>query len=509
MKTPLIVEKFLNVFDGYELAYGQHGDFKQSEIGKVSGRAQTIASQVPADVVMKHLDGTGNSLGIVPIKKNNKCKFAAIDIDIRHPTNPLIHTIEQIEEKVNKLNLPLVVCQSKSKGVHLYCFTKQEVEAELITSKLKEWAALIGYGSCEIFPKQTNRADEKDIGNWINIPYFDHENTIRYAINKNKPLSLEEFFEFVEVMRIDESELETFTIEHLDEGYNDAPPCLQTLATTGIEEGSRNNGMYNFAVYFRNKYPDDYEDKIMEANAKIFNPMLKLGELEGIMKAVRKKEFFFKCNEYPIVQYCNKIECKKRRFGIGSSHNAERLQFENLTQYISSDGTSRWYAGYQGRRIKFTTPELINQRAVMLKMIDVTCSIFAPMKQPEWLSKINNLLKNCDKFHDPVDASSKGQFKELLDVFLTEGVPGKKKSDLLKYNTYLDEKNNEIYFRSTNLFHYLKNKRFYFDENEIWTWINEFGCRSDRINISNKQIRVWIVPAPEFYKEEEEEKDKI
>lgn len=499
-----LVKKFLSVFDGYELAYGQHGDFQESSTGKISGRAQTIANEVSEEIVEKHLDGSGNSLGIIPLKKNNKLKFGAIDIDIKHPTNPLIHTLEQIEEKINKLSLPLVVCQSKSKGIHLYCFTKEEVDAKIMITKLKEWAAMIGYGNCEIFPKQTSRLDSKDIGNWINLPYFNHKATGRYAINKGKKLSIEEFFEFAELNRVGTKELENFEIENLNENYNDAPPCLQTLATIGVEEGSRNNGLYDFAVYFRNKYPDDYEDKIMEANANFFKPMLKMAEVEGIIKAVRKKEFFFKCNEYPIVQYCNKAECKKRRFGIGSFHNGSELQFENLTKYISSDNSVRWYASYQGQRIQLTTPELLNQKVLMLKMLDATNTIFVPMKQPEWMAKVENLLKNCEIYYDPADASPKGQFKELLDVFLTEGVPGKKKADLMKHNTYYDEKNDEIYFKSANLFTYLKNKRFYFDENEIWHWLKDYNGRADQISIGGKKIRVWILPAPDFYKDDDE-----
>ena len=235
-----------------------------------------------------------------------------------------------------------------------------------------------------------------------------------------------------------------------------------------------------------------------------FKPMLKLNEVEGIIKAVRKKEFYFKCNEYPIVQYCNKTECKKRRFGIGSFHNGSELQFENLTKYISSDNTVRWYASYQGQRIQLSTPELLNQKILMLKMLDATNTIFQPMKQPEWMAKIENLLKNCEIYFDPADASPKGQFKELLDVFLTEGVHGKKKSDLMKHNTYYDEKNDEIYFKSANLFTYLKNRRFYFDENEIWHWLKDYNGRADQISIGGKNIRVWILPAPDFYKDDEE-----
>ena len=242
----------------------------------------------------------------------------------------------------------------------------------------------------------------------------------------------------------------------------------------------------------------------MEANYKYFKPALSKKEVEGIIRGMRKKDFFFRCNEYPIVQYCNKTECRKRKFGIGSCSVGSELNLDNLTKYISSDGSVRWYASYQGNRVQLTTPELINQRVLILKMLDATNTIFAPIKQPEWMQKIELLLKNCEIYHDPMEASPKGQFRELLDNFLTSGVYGKKKTDLSKYNIYFDEKHNEMYFQSITLFQYLKNKRFYFAENEIWHWLKEFDGRAEQISISGKKIRVWIVPAPDIFKEDEE-----
>lgn len=500
-----IIKKFKELFDGYELAYGQHGNFETSISGKINGKAQTIPSPLSDEVVEKHLLGTGNSLGVVPLKQNNKLKFGAIDIDIKHPTNPLKHTIQEIEDKINKLNLPLVVCQSKSNGIHLYCFTKEEVDAKILFSKLKEWSSLIGYGNCEIFPKQTSRIDQKDIGNWINLPYFDYKKTNRYAINKGKPMKIEDFFKLAEVSKISNKELEEFKIEILDETFNDAPPCIQILSSLFVEEGSRNNGLYDFAVYYRSKFPDNYEDKIMEANYKYFRPALSKKEVEGIIKAMRKKDFFYRCSEYPIVQYCNKSECRNRKFGIGSCSTGSDLNLDNITKHISSDGSVRWYASYQGNRIQLSTSELMNQKSLILKMLDATNTIFAPIKQPEWLKKIELLLKNCEIYHDPIDASPKGQFKELLDSFLTATAHGEKKSDLSKFSLYYDQKNKEMYFQSTSLFQYLKNKRFYFNsENQIWHWLKDFNGRAEQIHVSGKNIRVWIIPAPEFFKIDED-----
>lgn len=494
--------KFLELFDGYKLAYGQHNNFAKNNSGKLDGRAQTIQTKITLDIVNMHLNGTGASLGIIPLKQNNKCMFGAIDIDIKHPSNPLIHSLGEIENKINKLSLPLVVCQSKSKGVHLYCFMQKEVDAHLLITKLKEWASLIGYGNAEVFPKQNYRVNSQDIGSWINLPYFDYKNTQRYAINKNKKLTLEEFIEFANIIRISEDELQNFAIDNLDNTYVDAPPCLQILVNYGIEEGSRNNGLYNFAVYFKNKFPDNWEEKIMEFNGTIINPSLNIREVEGIIKSLNKKNYFYKCKEYPICQFCNKYECAKRKFGIGSNLNLE-LSLDNLTKYMTADNSVFWYAEYQGIRIQLTTDELLNQRLLQKKLLNTVNKIFQPVKSNIWLEKIESLLTNCIIIQDPEDASKRGQFKELFDNFLTCGVAGKNKRDLLKDSVYLDSNENIIYFKSLNLFSYLKNKKFdYVNVQEVWHWLRDMGVNTKQLKIGNKRVWVWYIKAPEIYDEE-------
>lgn len=499
-----LVEKFLKAFDGYEHAYGQHGGFIEKENGKMEGRAQTIMNHIPDEVVEKHLLGNGDGVGIIPLKDDDKVMFGAIDIDIIG-VNPLKHSIKEIEDKLNSLGLPLIPCSTKSNGIHLYCFSKEPISAAIMIKRLKEWAAMIGYGTAEIFPKQSYRVNSQDIGNWINLPYYNMKDSKRKAFNKGKFLSIEEFFDLVEVMRISSDEINNFKTEDLDEEYNDAPPCLQFLFKIGIEEGSRNNGIYNFAVYYKMKNPDSWQDRMTEVN-QITHPPLTIRELETIIKSVNKKDFFYKCKEYPICQYCNKNECYKRKYGIGSSAELE-INFDNITKYISGEEVI-WFAEYQGNRIKLNTEELLNQTMLQKRMVEKTNQIFQPVKASKWATKVNDLLKNCTTVYEPEQASRKGQFFELLDSFLTEGVSGDSKDDLLKYNTYVDE-NNLVYFRSFNLFSYLKNKRFKYTENEIWIWIKEKGAKNQKIRVAKKPINVWSVPAPETYQFENNDEERI
>ncbi|MFT6841380.1 MAG: hypothetical protein ACJASR_000140 [Psychroserpens sp.] len=500
-----LVKKFLKLFDGYELAYGQHCNLIESETGKVEGNGDTISMPLEDDTVESHLEGGGNSLGIVPLKLKNTLRFGAIDIDVKNPTNPMYESIEKTQEKINKFQLPLVACQSKSKGIHLYCFTQEEVPAILLIKRLKEWAALLGYGSVEIFPKQTTRADRKDIGNWLNMPYYNYKNTDRWAINDQfKKLDIEEFFKYATISSISKEELKDFKIEQqFDESYNDAPPCLQTLATIGVGEGGRNNGLFDFGVYLYKKFPDTFDEKIGEVNGKIINPPLRNDEVGGVIKSVNRKDFFYKCNEAPIAQYCNKIECKKRKYGIGQMNDSQAsLEIENLVKYISDDGTARWYIEVQGKRVQLTTDELTSQALFKKKMVVAINHVWIKVKEKTWDDIIRRLLEKSETYHDPVDASPKGQFAEHLDSFLSDGAPGEVKEDIMKRNCYLDEKTNLMYFRSNKLFKYLQDKRFHCEFNQGWAWLDELGGKAKQISIGKKSVRVWYIAAPDKFLED-------
>ena len=50
--------------------------------------------------------------------------------------------------------------------------------------KLMEIKAVLGYGGSEVFPKQTELKSQDDTGNFLNLPYFNFENSTRYAFNE-------------------------------------------------------------------------------------------------------------------------------------------------------------------------------------------------------------------------------------------------------------------------------------------------------------------------------------
>ena len=124
------VEKFKSIFEGLDVAYGQHQPNGSRADGKQQGKSYIVRQEVTDELWQKHLEGEGPSLGIIPIRADNTTKWGCIDID----SYPLDHP--SLFRKIRKLNLPLVYCKSKSGGAHLFLFMKKTIASKLIRNKL-------------------------------------------------------------------------------------------------------------------------------------------------------------------------------------------------------------------------------------------------------------------------------------------------------------------------------------------------------------------------------------
>ena len=165
--------------------------------GKEEARYEIVRAPLTADLVQKHLDGE-LGVGSIPIDETNKCRFGALDIDDYNLDLPVLLA------KVRRFKLPLVLCRSKSGGAHLFLFLSEKVAASEVRDRLAEFASVLGWGNCEIFPKQEELLAERgDVGNFINLPYQNAKYTTRYALQKNgNSLDLEKFLDLAEKSKV-------------------------------------------------------------------------------------------------------------------------------------------------------------------------------------------------------------------------------------------------------------------------------------------------------------------
>ena len=112
------MQKFIDIFTGLERAHGCTKVTETAENGvKVKGQSFIVRQPVTENLWKKHLEGT-QSLGIIPINDDNKCKWGCVDIDSYAGFD---HA--KLITKIKEANLPLVVCRSKSGGAHVFLFT--------------------------------------------------------------------------------------------------------------------------------------------------------------------------------------------------------------------------------------------------------------------------------------------------------------------------------------------------------------------------------------------------
>jgi hypothetical protein len=170
------IESFKEIFKGLERAHGVTKVGQSNGDGtKVQGKSFIKREPVTDELWLKHLQGT-ESLGIIPINDNNQCRWGCIDIDSYAGFDH-----KKLVNKISSLDLPLIVCRSKSGGAHVFLFTSNYVSAKLMQSKLTQIKAVLGYSGSEVFPKQTELKSEDDTGNFLNLPYFNGDDSTRYA----------------------------------------------------------------------------------------------------------------------------------------------------------------------------------------------------------------------------------------------------------------------------------------------------------------------------------------
>jgi hypothetical protein len=494
------LESFKSLFRGYENAHGQHElSGTPDENGKIKGRAATKGYGATDKEYKAHLAGSGVSLGIIPLLSTNACWFGAIDIDISGE-RPLREKIEQLEKRVRSLELPLVVCRSKSGGAHLYLFGSEPIPAAILIRKLTELAAVLGYGGTEIFPKQATRVNEGDRGNWINIAYYgaeSKEGTDRYAIKNGKPIkSLKDFVKYAELMRIDLKSFAKVDVK-LSDLFADGPPCLQKLATVGFEQGGRNNSLYNIGVYFKKKAGDgDWHDNLYDANQKLMKPPLEGGEVSQIIRNVEKKDYFYTCKQPPICNHCDKKLCAKRDYGITFGTSGELFPIDQITKCSSKDSV-RWYAEIQGKRFELSTEQLLSPPLLQRIVLEKFSILILTGKQKDWIARVKELMETCDEVTDPDDASRQGQFENLVDNFFSSSRPARNKDELIKGNSFIE--NGRIIFRSEDLLNYLNIRRFQHTPHEVWMWLKSMDASSQQLRVKDKMIRVWTLPEPERF----------
>jgi|TARA_R110000822_G_scaffold13777_4_gene48739 hypothetical protein len=488
--------KFAGIFDGLRQAYGTYNVKRKNANGKNLGKASLVREPRTTALWENHLSGEGVSIGIIPINETNECRWGCLDID----EYPLDHKV--LVEKIRKAKLPLVVCRSKSGGAHCFLFCTEWIAAKEMQEVLQSLSAGLGYGTCEVFPKQIQlNLDRGDVGNFLNIPYYDASDGLRYAIHDDgSAATLSEFFELHEKHVQTPEQLLALTIEATDgTPVPDGPPCLQHLCSQKISEGSRNNGLFNIGVFLRKAFPDAWETEILNYNANYLVPPLPLSEVNVVAKQLQKKDYTYKCKDSPINAFCNADLCRTRKHGVDAT--ATGTLIANLRKYNSQPPV--WFVDVNGQPLEMDTEGLMNQPAFQRSCVEQLNFMPRTQTKEVWEGRLNHLLMDMTQTEGNVrevsqDASIAGQFYDFLEEWCTSKQRASEREEILLRRPYTDEEDGVTYFRLKDFDAFLRKNRFFdFKPHKMAQRLRDINGKSILLKVSGKPIRVWSIPAHE------------
>ena len=337
------MKDFIKYFSGLTRNYGvckTNQGYTDPETGKKKYKHEWSQEKVSDKDYEDHLKGT-KSIGIQPCTDEGTARFGAIDVD-KYPIDREFY-LKTIQEK----NLPIIPILSKSGGLHLYVFTTEFVKAIEIRQFLEQMLYVFKLSiKTEIFPKQSDE-DNKTNGNFINLPYNGQD---RRALSPDgEEMSLDLFLKCVELNAVSKKQLKDIQekiisdeLKGSGEEFEDGPPCLGIL-TKDIMEDDRDRFLYNYMVFAKKKYKDNWKDKIVQAARNYFKFDSKWTDdhVKSKIKSWDKETKGYQCNGELLSPVCVKGVCVKRKYGV-LSDNKETWPRMYALQKINYKPTPEW-----------------------------------------------------------------------------------------------------------------------------------------------------------------------
>jgi len=490
-------EHMCELFAGYMEAYGIYEideSTRRSSDGKVKGQARTVRDTVTELLWKQHLAGE-LPIGIITINEEDQCHWGCIDVDDYSVDH------KKLCQLIKALKLPLTVCRTKSGGAHCYVFFKEPVPAWLVQQKLTNWSAVLGHGGSEIFPKQTTvDLEADDLGSWVNMPYYDADNTMRYAYDSQGNAMDAELF-LKKAIRLDHATFEHTEPKKLakapakDDDFHDGPVCFEIITTQGkVSSGKRNNALVSIAVYCKKKWPDDWAQHVHRMNTEYLQPPLPAGEVGDIIKHCSRKDYFYLCKQEPLLSHCNGSLCRTRPYGVGDGEDKTSVVISELRK-LDTDPPI-WYMDITDTGTVSLTTDQLASAALFKKACMEQLTIFPVVNAKQWQTLLVDVMDRVvlveiseeEKEHSGVV----GEFyQHLVDFF--QRAHGEDEEELLLRKVWKHK--GRLIFRLQDLMEHLATRRFSkYTRPMICQELKRFGAKMETPKrVKGVVTRTWSI----------------
>ena len=463
-----MVDEFIKLFTGYRGDFGI-ADMSRTSVdadkNKIKPNYEWAGRPLSINDYKDHLQGK-ISIGVQPCTLNKTAQFGCIDID---PPDYGQFKIEKYLSLFQQYKLPLIPILSKSGGLHCYIFLKEPIKAIDLIDGLKAFLLPLGLKpTTEIFPKQKElKEDEKGDtkpGNFINLPYYNNGQSVRYALDKNNSkLDLASFIKVAEASRISKQDLEKLVeethaniLKGADPEFDDGPPCLALCSKTKLDDG-RDRFMYNYMVFAKKKYKDKWPDQVSKANYSYLEDPWDKTKLDSKIAAWRKDTAGHTCYEEPIKDKCMRGLCYSRPFGVSSdgiSVFPDITDFQ-IIKYVEPEYRFQVVMPSDDKVevVVANTKLMTTQKEVLNLIWEQTGVYFEPLKPKDYRAKLNEWRNGCETIYPPKGTQIADRLKDELYQYCINGPQAKQKNQIKNGACFTDKGNH--YFKFTSFIQHL------------------------------------------------------
>jgi hypothetical protein len=519
-------QRLAALFAGNDSHYGTHGEpEKDTSSGKskwiIRPTAKTLKGAVTEQHWKNHMaEGSVKPLGVVPIRNDNRCLWGSIDYDVYDVD------LTDLIKKVEAAKLPLLPARTKSGGLHLFFFALEPVPAKQMQELLRSLAAQLGIAGSEIFPKQTTLLVERgETGSWIIMPYFggDFGGKLKVQVGlraNGGEIPLAEFVRTAEKMRQTPSQIEEILIAATtakpksapgsgskrksggkgpsaadEEGpFGDGPPCLMNMVRAGgVKSGGQNDALCHMATYYKKKNPDTWKEELARANELYLSPPGSKAGLDSVIKGYSKKDYEYKCKHEPMKSACDSITCRRKQFGVTGGNVVPLITSMKM---LKTDPPI-WFIDLEGEiKIECSTEDLQRWERFQKLLMEKAHNPFGIVPHPLWIATVGIAMQKVEVIEVGADAGISGEFRELLETFLTNKQRALREEDLLSGRPWEDEEQGRYYFSLGKLQRYLKREGMEkMDRAKVTSRLKEIGGVSETRVVKDKALHLHWVPS--------------
>lgn len=483
-------QRFLQLFKGKTNTYVRN-ELPKEKIENGRKIKTTITNNkgiVDKELIAQHLEGDFG-VGICPVNAEGKCYFGVLDIDYYRTK------IQRVLYFIKEYQLPLLPFRSKSGGLHLYLILSKSVSAKAMREVLNTISyyfsldIIYGKSKVEVFPKQ-ERAN--GFGSAITLPYFNAEDTYTYLLDlEGNPIEFKRALDYIQRHLTTIEEVEDI-IENLP--YSDSPPCIQRILLSqevGSEDTGRNNFLFSFAVYAKKKYGNGFESYVQDVNNNFDSP-LEEKVVEQLLTSVKNNEYIYKCKDIPCNQYCNKVECRKREYGLGrDKSHFTGIDYGQLYRYMSAEPYYIWKLRLQGQEewvdVIFKDEGFLLDQKNFAKMC-VRYLNQAPMQvsNNDWYAVLNSILPNITdvEVSEDTDTSSLSLLRNTFVSYLANKQSSRDCPYQIRVGLCVYQ-NGKYYFTHKGFYDYLRNQKITFETGTMRETLKNFGAKEDTLVYEN------------------------